>query len=84
MKRVLGGLLLLLTVGMAHAQTLRPTVALVNPSGGQRGTTVTITLTGINLGYGTQLIIMQLTPLWKTPFLHSFSKQQSFLPAEAS
>jgi hypothetical protein len=59
MNRLRGGLLLLLlTVGMAaHAQTLRPTIASVSPSGGQRGTTVTVTLTGINLVYGTHLVI---------------------------
>jgi hypothetical protein len=50
-------LLLLLTASLAHAQTLRPTIASVSPSGGQRGTTVTVTLTGINLGYGTHLIL---------------------------
>ena len=39
----------------ANAQTLRPKIALVNPSGGQRGTTVAVTLTGPNLSYGTLL-----------------------------
>lgn len=43
--------------GISHAQTLRPQVALVNPSGGQRGTTATIAITGVNLGYGTQIVI---------------------------
>jgi hypothetical protein len=59
MKRLCGSLLvlLILTAGRVHAQTLRPTIALVNPSGGQRGTTVTVTLTGTNLGYGTKLIV---------------------------
>ena len=33
------------------AQTLRPRFNLVAPSGGQRGTTLDITLTGTNLGY---------------------------------
>ena len=58
MKRLCGSLfLLLLTLGVARGQTLRPRIALVSPSGGQRGTTVPITLTGVNLGYGTQLIL---------------------------
>lgn len=49
-------LLCLLFAGIAHAQTLRPRISLVTPSGGQRGTTVTFTLNGVNLGYGTQLL----------------------------
>ncbi len=36
---------------------MRPRITLVSPSGGQRGTTATITLTGVNLGYGTQMIV---------------------------
>jgi hypothetical protein len=58
MNRVLGGtvLVLLLITGLAHGQTLRPRIALVSPSGGQRGTTVAVTLTGVNLGYGTGLM----------------------------
>lgn len=58
MKRLLASLFLLLGVaGLAHAQTLRPRIALVSPAGGQRGTTVAFTLTGPNLGYGTQVLV---------------------------
>jgi hypothetical protein len=56
MKRLLCGVLLLLSMaGIAHAQTLRPKINLVSPTGGQRGTTVAFTLIGTNLGYGTQV-----------------------------
>lgn len=58
MRRLFRGafLPLLLIAGLAQAQTLRPRIALVNPPGGQRGTMVSVTLTGVNLGYGTELI----------------------------
>ena len=55
MKRIFLCLLFLMA-GVAQAQTLRPKIALVNPSGGQRGTTVSVTLSGVNLSYGTQIV----------------------------
>jgi hypothetical protein len=56
MKRLLCGVLLLLSMaGGVHAQTLRPKINLVSPTGGQRGTTVDFALLGTNLGYGTQV-----------------------------
>jgi hypothetical protein len=56
MKRTFLLFLAFLLMGAAQAQTLRPRIALVSPSGGQRGTTVTVTLTGVNLDFGTQLL----------------------------
>ena len=61
MRRLRGtGLFLLFvaafTAGQVCGQTLRPRVSLVTPSGGQRGTTVAVTLTGVNLGYATQMV----------------------------
>lgn len=57
MSRVCLGLAVALVCATATAaQTLRPRVTLVSPSGGQRGTTVDVTLTGVNLGYATQLL----------------------------
>lgn len=63
MRRAIGSLLLILLLtamggsSRVHGQTLRPQIALVSPSGGQRGTTVAVTLTGINLGFGMELTI---------------------------
>ncbi|MGC4047223.1 MAG: PPC domain-containing protein [Armatimonas sp.] len=38
------------------AQTLRPKVRTLTPAGGQKGATVSITVAGANIGYGTQLL----------------------------
>jgi len=48
---------LLLLTAPAYAQTLRPAIRSVVPSGGQRGTMVEVTLSGPNLGYATQLLV---------------------------
>jgi hypothetical protein len=42
--------------GIAQAQTLRPQISQVIPPGGQRGVTTVVTLTGVNLGFGTALV----------------------------
>src|SRR5689334_9447411 len=39
----------------AGAQTVRPEIASAVPSGGQRGTTVELTVTGVHIGQGTGL-----------------------------
>lgn len=49
------GLLLISGILPATAQTAAPRLTSVVQSGGRRGTTVQITLSGINIGYGTQL-----------------------------
>jgi hypothetical protein len=38
------------------AQTVRPDIASASPSGGRRGTTVELTLTGVHIGQGTGLV----------------------------
>src|ERR1051326_4204837 len=48
--------LLLCATRIAVAQTALPHVASVTPAGGQRGTTVEVTLTGSNLDAGTGLL----------------------------
>ncbi|MDX1931422.1 MAG: PPC domain-containing protein [Capsulimonadales bacterium] len=48
---------ILVWTATALAQTLRPTISTVTPTGGQRGTTVTFALRGINLGYGTAVLV---------------------------
>ncbi|MBB6053800.1 hypothetical protein [Armatimonas rosea] len=40
----------------ATAQTLRPKVRSVVPTGGQRGTSVELAIAGVNIGYGTALV----------------------------
>lgn len=60
MKTLLALLLVWFTLPLvAGAQTLRPRVRSVVPTGGQRGTRVEVALTGVNLGYGTALVFDQ-------------------------
>ena len=40
----------------ATAQTLRPKVRSVVPTGGQRGTSVEFVIAGVNIGHGTALL----------------------------
>jgi hypothetical protein len=48
--------LVVLLSRIAFAQTARPTISTVSPCAGQRGTTVTVTFSGINLAYGTRVV----------------------------
>jgi Bacterial pre-peptidase C-terminal domain len=54
--RAVFALLLALSVLPVMAQTLRPKVRSVVPTGGQRGTGVEVVIAGPNIGYGTALV----------------------------
>jgi hypothetical protein len=54
---VLGALLLAAASSPLLAQTAPPHVASLTPIGGQRGTTVELTVSGVNIGRGTDLLL---------------------------
>ena len=54
--RALALIAALMLAAPAFSQTLRPRVRSVVPTGGQRGTSVDLTIAGPNLGYGTALV----------------------------
>ncbi len=54
---LIGGLSVIMSRGLsAEAQTAVPHLASVFPTGGQRGTTVEVTFSGVNLSYGTSVV----------------------------
>lgn len=56
MNRAVFNAFVFLVAGQGFAQTARPKIRVVEPPGGQRGTTVKIAIFGPNLGYGTGLV----------------------------
>ncbi len=66
--------------GKSIAQTALPRIESLHPSGGQRGKSVDITIEGINIGFGTRLVIdcegvkTDATPLKPPPAKNASSK----------